>query len=132
MFGMSQGDKPKQIVLEGAVLIDYDRIAHITDKFEEHRECFANRIEPTLVEPNEIWCRWHPCSDDPEGELRAYYIKFFGNNPHGIAIASVCRHTGKQVLLNFIPVSRAEVIAKQRRGMLLYSSDRPWEKEKKH
>lgn len=125
VLGIDRGDKPKQLETPGGdMLLNADRVAHITDDFKAHRECRANRIMPTILDPDEVWYSRRARIGGPEGELRARFIKIFPDGPHGLAIASVCPRTGLLVLFNFIPISRVQAVEKHRRGVLVYAADR--------
>ena len=98
------------------VLLDLDKTAHITTKFGEHRERFANRIIPTLAEPNEVWMAYF---DD--GTFRKRYLKVFARESRkrqgGLSV--VTETPGGQLLYNFIPIDPGG-INRNRVGSLLY------------
>ena len=60
------------------VLLDREKVAHVTAKLEHHRERYANRILPTLTEPNEVWMTLYD-----NGEYRKRYIKVFEGTGSG-------------------------------------------------
>ncbi len=98
------------------VLLDLDRTAHITEKFDDHRERFANHILPTLSEPNEVWMAYY---DD--GTFRKRYLKVFeskGEKRRGGLSVAVETPDG-QLLYNFIPMGYRG-INRNREGSLLY------------
>jgi len=95
----------------GPVIIDADSVAHIVDKFDDHRERFANRILPTLDAPDEVWR-----VKNKNGEFRTRYIKLWDDKKGTVAIVDL---TGDgRVLFNFMPYRNA--IDNQRKGQLLY------------
>ena len=98
------------------VLIDREKVAHITAKFGDHRERFANRIIPTLTEPNEVWMTLYD-----NGEFRKSYIKVYeGSGRKGRGGLSIVTETpGGGVFYNFIPREPAG-LNRQREGVLLY------------
>ncbi len=112
------GDVPRRMVQTPVedVLLSRDRVTHITDKFRDHRERFANRILPTLQEPSEAWMTYYD-----NGEYRKRYIKVFEGEAKGrrggIAIAEEV--PGGAVLFNFIP-SDPRGLNRNREGVLLY------------
>ncbi len=116
-LGLS-GETPRRFVETPVerVLLDLDRTAHITDKFSDHRERFANRIIPTLAEPNEVWMAYF---DD--GTFRKRYLKVFkgggGRDRGGLSV--VVETPDGQLLYNFIPID-PQGINRNRLGALLY------------
>ena len=98
------------------VLLDREKVAHVTAKFGDHRERFANRIIPTLTEPNEVWMTLYD-----NGEYRKRYIKVFeGAGKEGRGGLSIVTETpGGGVLYNFIP-TRTSGLNRYRNGVLLY------------
>ena len=98
------------------VLLDSQKTAHITAKFEQHRERFANRITPTLTEPNEVWMTYY---DD--GTFRKRYLKVFasegGKRQGGLSV--VTETPNGQLLYNFVPID-PQGINRNRVGALLY------------
>ncbi len=91
-------------------------MTHITDKFRDPRERFANRILPTLQEPSEAWMTYYD-----NGEYRKRYIKVFEgagkSGRGGLAIAEEV--PGGAVLFNFVPMGRRG-LNRNREGVLLY------------
>ncbi len=116
-LGLS-GETPRRFVETPVerVLLDLDRTAHITDKFSDHRERFANRIIPTLSDPNEVWMAYF---DD--GTFRKRYLKVFkgggGRDRGGLSV--VVETPDGQLLYNFIPID-PQGINRNRLGALLY------------
>lgn len=111
-------DVPRRMVQTPVedVLLSRDRVAHITYKFDNHRERFANRILPTLQEPSEVWMTYYD-----NGEFRKRYIKVFEgagkSGRGGLAIAEEV--PGGAVLFNYIP-ARMGTINANRVGVPLY------------
>ena len=101
------------------VLLSRDRVTRITYKFSDHRERFANRILPTLLEPSEVWMTYYD-----NGEYRKRYIKVFeGEGREGRAGFAIAEEVpGGAVLFNFIPKKRAD-LNRQRVGQLLYPKE---------
>ena len=98
------------------VLLDLDRTTHITAKFSDHRERYANRILPTLAEPNEVWMAYF---DD--GTFRKRYLKVFageGRKWRG-GLSVVVETPDGQLFYNFIPTD-PQGINRNRLGALLY------------
>ena len=117
-LGLS-GETPRRFVETPAerVLLDLDRTAHITAKFDQHRERFADRILPTLADPNEVWMTYY---DD--GTFRKRYLKVFeskGEKRRGGLSVAVETPDG-QLLYNFIPTD-PNGINRNRLGALLYT-----------
>ena len=98
------------------VLLDREKVAHITAKFGDHRERFANRIIPTLTDPNEVWMTYYD-----NGEFRKRYIKLFeGTGREGRAGLSIVTETpGGGLLYNFMPREPAG-LNRLREGVMLY------------
>ena len=120
-LGLS-GETPRRFVETPVerVLLDLDRTAHITDKFSDHRERFANRIIPTLSDPNEVWMAYF---DD--GTFRKRYLKVFkgggGRDLGGLSV--VVETPDGQLFYNFIPIDPGGV-NRNRVGALLYRKQR--------
>ena len=94
------------------VLLEGEKTAHLTAKSEEHRERYANRILPTLAEPNEVWMTYYD-----NGEYRKRYLKVFKGNRGGLSV--VTETPDGQLLYNFIPMGYRS-INRNREGSLLY------------
>ena len=94
------------------VLLDRGKVAHITEKYRDHRERYANRILPTLTEPSEVWMTWYD-----NGMFRKRYVKVFEGDAGGLAVAEEA--PGGAVLFQFIPMGRRG-INRNREGVLLY------------
>lgn len=124
---------PRRLIetLGGVMVIDFWRIQHITVKFSEHRERYALRILLTIMYPDEIWRVLHVHPVTGKSEFRMRYIKFFKDAPHGLAVASIDESSGEQTLFNFMPISRARGMIKQRRGVLVYSAEKAKERRDK-
>lgn len=90
----------------------WDRVAYITEKFDHHRERWADRILPTLQESGEVWMTYYD-----SGEYRRRYIKVFEGAAGGLAVAE--ETPGGAVLFNFIP-KEPKGLNSQRTGTLLY------------
>lgn len=98
----------------GPVVIDAGKAAYIVRKFGDHRERHANRILPTLEDPDEVWR-----TEYNKGEFRKRYIKLWGDKKATLAIVAETRAGG--LLYNFMPYSSG--IDNQRKGRLLYRKD---------
>ncbi len=92
------------------VLLDRNKVAHITRKHEHHRERYANRVIPNLQEPNEIWMTYYD-----NGEFRKHYLKSWDDNKGTLSIITESRDGS--LLYNFVPRSH---INSRRLGVLLY------------
>ncbi len=98
------------------VLLRQGRLDHVVQKFGDHRERYANRIIPTLVEPDEVWR-----TEYDDGTFRKRYIKVFsGRGRHALSVVTDMDAT---VLYNFIAPMDNNAINKQRKGALLYPTD---------
>ena len=98
------------------VLLDREKVAHVTAKLEHHRERYANRIIPTLTKPNEVWMTLYD-----NGGYRKRYIKIFEGKSGGLAV--VTETPGGGILYNFIP-RRVSNLNTDRKGVLLYPKGR--------
>jgi len=89
------------------VVINPNVVTHIINKFDDHREIFANRILPTL-DADEIWRVEHK-----PGRFRRRFIKFWSDGKATLAIVD----DEGNVLFNFMPHRN---IDSQRKGELVY------------
>ena len=97
------------------VLLQQGTLDHIVGKFDAHRERYANRILPTLTDPDEIWL-----TEYDDGTHRKRYIKLFrGPVRHSLSVVSETPEG--QILYNFIPTLGNQSINNQRIGALLYT-----------
>ena len=110
-------DVPRRMVQTPVedVLLSRVRVAHITYKFNDHRERFANRVLPTLQEPSEVWMTYYD-----NGEYRKRYIKVFEGETGGLAVVS--EDPGGAILFNFIP-KEPKSFNSQRVGVLLHPGE---------
>ena len=81
---------------------------------KQDRERYANRILPTLTEPDEVWM---PYFDD--GTFRARYVRFYDDARAGGALSVVTESPDGQLLANSIPMSDTNIDV-QRVGVLLF------------
>ena len=100
----------------GPVALRRSMIAHIVAKPEDARERFANRILPTLQDPDEVWMTYYD-----NGQIRMRYLKAWSGRGGGMAVAEDTREG--LVLWNFIPM-RAKDLNSQRVGWLVHAADR--------
>ena len=98
------------------VLLDREKVGHVTAKLEHHRERFANRIIPTLTEPNEVWMTLYD-----NGEYRKRYIKVFegGGRKGRDGLSIVTETPGGGLLYNFVPTGPSG-LNRNRSGVLLF------------
>ena len=103
----------------GRVLLTRDKVTHITAKFYQgdHRERYANRILPTLAEPNEIWLTAYAKGE--KIEFRRTYIKVFEGEKLPAALSIVIDNPGEPLLWTFFTTTYRAINAR-RRGTLLY------------
>lgn len=83
-LGLSD-ETPRRVVTtpSGGVLLDRNRAAHITDDhYNEHREQFANRLLPTLTDPDEVWLAQYDTGP------RLHYIKAWDDRKFGFIVAT--------------------------------------------
>lgn len=116
-LGLSQDQEYDRIVTPlGNVLVGREMTHHITRKFRDHREVFANRILPTLQDPLEIWSVLYD-----NGQYRRHYIKAYKdrNDWRRYMLAITIEDTGEELLYNFFPARSNS----KRAGTLLYSRD---------
>ncbi len=86
---------------------------YIARKVDGHRECFANRIVPTLEAPEEIWMTLYD-----NGEYRQHYLKWWDDDKASFSI--VIEDGRGSLLYNAIPKVRETYVEKRRTGALLY------------
>ena len=91
-------------------------IAHVVAKRRDARERFANRILPTLQDPDEVWMTYYD-----NGQIHMRYLKAWAGRSGGLAVAEDTREG--LVLWNFIP-TRAKYLNSQRVGWLVHAADR--------
>ncbi len=119
-LGLS-GKRPRRRVRTPVeeVLLDRDKIAHVTAKFDQHRERYANRILPTLADPDEVWMTYYS-----DGTFRKRYLKVFqGKEGKQRGSLSVVAETPDgQILYNFIPLDPSGV-NRNRAGALLHRKE---------
>lgn len=114
-LGVAAGGPPRVYdTPAGPVVIDAEKAAYIVRKFGDHRERYANRILPTLGDPDEVWR-----TEYKKGEFRKRHIKLWGDKKATLAIVTETCAGG--LLYNFMPYSSG--IDNQRKGRLLYRKD---------
>ena len=112
-LGLS-ADKPRRRVATPVdeVLLDRSRLDHIVENRTAARERYANRILPTLEDPEEVWLTLYD-----NGEYRMRYLKLYDDDRNGLSI--VTETPDGALLYNFIPGPHRS-IDRQRLGVLLY------------
>ena len=98
------------------VIVSRSSSVHIIGKFEQHRERYANRILPTLQDPEEVWMTYYD-----NGQFRRRYIKVWDDNRGSMTVVDEQRDGS--LLWNFLPYSKAKEMNSQRTGALLYFKD---------
>lgn len=83
----------------GPVLLSQKLMLHVTEKRGHARERYANRIVPTLEDPDEVWLTQYDAPDGPE--YRTSYLKAFDDNRNTLSI--VTETQDGSLLYNFIP-----------------------------
>ena len=97
------------------VLLTQQWALHVTEKRDQARERYANRILPTLEDPDEVWMTLY---DTPRGpEYRMSYVKAFDDFRSALSIVTELQDGS--VLYNFMPV-RSRGLNGRRVGTLLY------------
>ncbi len=86
---------------------------YIARKPDAHRERFANRIVPTLEDPEEIWTTLYD-----NGEFRQHYLKWWDDDRASFSI--VIEDGRGNLLYNAIPKVREKYAEERRTGVLLY------------
>ncbi len=86
---------------------------YIASKTQDHRERFANRIVPTLEDPEEIWMTLYD-----NGEYRKHYLKWWDDDSASFSIVTEDGHGN--LLYNAIPKVKESYAEKRRTGTLLY------------
>lgn len=99
----------------GPAALRRDMAPHVVSKFDEHRERFANRILPTLQEPDEVWMTYFD-----NGQIRMRYVKAWRDGG-GLAVAEDTREG--LIFWNFIP-KRASNLDAERTGWLVHEAKR--------
>ena len=82
-------------------------------RFDDHPEQYANRIIPTLQEPNEIWRAAYD-----NGEFRLHYIKAWSDGKGTLAI--VTEHPEERLHLYDFICESISTLDHYRLGTLLY------------
>lgn len=97
------------------VIISDNMLQHIAASGDKLRVRYANRILPTLQNPDEIWITGYD-----NGEFRKHYIKVWKDKAILVIVADIITETNGRILLfhNFIPQNRG--INKKRIGALFY------------
>ena len=81
-------------------MVDQRLAQHITEKFEEHREKYANRILPTLEDPDEVWVSLY---DD--GGYRTLHLKRWRERERN-ALAVAVEGPDARLFWTFVPMTR--------------------------
>ena len=99
----------------GPVALRRSMIAHVVAKEGDARERHANRILPTLQDPDEVWMTYMD-----NGQIRMRYLRAWSGDAGGLAVAEDTREG--LVWWNFIPAFRD--LDSQRVGWLVHAADR--------
>ena len=99
----------------GPVALRRSEIPHMVQKRDAARERYADRILPTLRDPDEVWMTYYD-----NGEVRMRWLKVWDDNRGALDI-TVDR--GGNLLYNFIS-SRIKTLNSNRVGLLVHASDR--------
>ncbi len=101
----------------GTVVLRSAELDHIVVNRRARRERYANRILPTLSDPDEVWI-----TEYDDGSYRHRYLRFYrGRRRHALSIVT---DGADGMLYNFIPTLSNTDINHQRRGNLLYRAAR--------
>ena len=92
-----------------------EMIPHIVERRDAARERYADRILPTLQDPDEVWATYYD-----NGEVRMRWLKVWDDN-RGTWDITVDR--GSNLLYNFMPACIRKLNSR-RVGFLLYAADR--------
>jgi len=102
----------------GPVAIRGNNFLHVVEDRINKRERFANRIPPTLNDPDEVWRALY-LRDDGRIEWRRHYIRAYDDKKAGFVVAT--ETPDGAVFYNFIP---RKSINARRAGVLLYTRER--------
>lgn len=110
----ARGARVINTVLDGVVISD-NMLQHIAASEDRLRVRYANRVLPTLKNPDEIWITQYD-----NDEFRKHYIKIWKDKAFLVVVADIVTETDGRILLfyNFIPQKRG--INKKRIGALFY------------
>ncbi|MCY4427387.1 MAG: phage minor head protein [Halieaceae bacterium] len=97
------------------VIVEQSTATHMVGKLKDHRERHANRILPTLQDPDEIWMTYYN-----NGQFRKRYIKVWDDDRGSMSIATEQRDGS--LLWNFMS-RRNRALNNQRVGSLIYSKE---------
>lgn len=115
-FGLTAGADPRRISAAFEDVVVDDRLVDKLIRSEDQsRLQYANRILPTLQNPNEVWI-----AEYANGEFRKHYIKGWADGKVTLVIVAET-HEGSNLVYNFIPISsKPRKINKKRKGALVY------------
>lgn len=94
------------------VVLRREMVPHIVKDRAHRRERYANRILPTLEEPDEVWMAYYD-----NGEFRLHYVKVWDDDRG--SFCAVTQEKDEWLLYNFIPC-RLRSLNRFRIGTLLY------------
>ena len=107
----------------GDALLDRSMVVHITAKYDtegDSRYRYANRLVPTLTDPDEVWLTLYD-----NGEYRRRYLKLYrdprNNNRNSMVVVE--ETSGVRLLYNHLPTANDRYIDRQRVGELEWSRD---------
>ena len=78
-------------------------VQYLGVKLDQHRERYANRILPTLTDPDEVWV---PYFDD--GTFRARYVKFYSDLDVPGSLSIVTESPDGRIFYNYNPDERRQ------------------------
>jgi len=99
------------------VVIHDDMLPHIADHEDKARVRFANRLLPTLEEPDEVWLAGYK-NDRGDYEFRRHFIRGWDDKKATFTV--VAEGADGWLFYTFFPTRKEKEINKRRLGELLY------------
>jgi len=99
------------------VVIHDDMLPHIADHEDKTRVRFANRLLPTLEDPDEVWLAGYK-NDKGDYEFRRHFIRGWDDKKATFTV--VAESADGWLFYTFFPTRKEKEINKRRLGELLY------------